>query len=244
MLSARHPRIDDRIRAMRTPERRRVAALLLCALIVPLRFALAQRSSPVRVRDFLFAERPLTRPEVAEVVEAASEEVAGRPFSVANTLGERMEFMLDAHGHLRFARNPADRVLTEYTARVARYCDDGSLAPHEMAIEYRHEDGEWTATTRLVHPGEPGLALAALLSGETHLEDTGLTADRRARGFSSPARPPDVQTLFIDVRTTLPLRWETADVRGERHIHAIEYERSLDLWPPRGMPTPECVARP
>src|SRR5262249_44549573 len=111
---------------MRTPARRRVAALLLCALIVPLRPALAQRRSPARVRDFLFAERPLTRPEVAEVVEAASEEVAGRPFSVANTLGvRRMEFMLDAHGHLHFARSPADRVLTEYTARVARYCDDG-----------------------------------------------------------------------------------------------------------------------
>src|SRR5262245_47740278 len=211
---------------------------------VSLRPAVAQRSSPARVRDFLFSERPLTRPEVNEVVEAASEEIAGRPFSVANTLGVRMEFMLDAHGHLHFARNPADRVLTEYTGRAARYCDDGSLAPDEMAVEYRHEDGEWTATTRLVHPGEPGLALAALLSGETHLEDTGLTADWRARVFTSPEKPPAVHKLFIDVRTTLPLRWETADERGERQIHAIDYERSLDLWPPPRIPTPECVAKP
>ena len=230
---------------MRTRARRRAFTLMLCALVVPLRPAHAQRSSPARVREFLSAERVLTRPEVAEIVEAASEEIAGRPFFVANTLGVRMEFMLDAHGHLHFARNVADRVvLTEYTARVARYCDDGSLAPGELAVEYRHEDGEWAATARLVQPTEAGLALASLLSGDTHLEDAGLTGDRRARGFSSPAKPPEVQTLFVDVRTTLPLRWETADERGERQTHIIEYERSLDLWPPRGIPTPECVARP
>ena len=230
---------------MRTRARQRACAVLLCALVVPLRPALAQRSSPARVRGFLSAERRLTRPEVAEVVEAASEEVAGRPFFVANTLGVRMEFMLDPHGHLRFARDLADRVvLTEYTARVARYCDDGSLASGELAVEYRHEDGEWTAAARLVLPMEPGLALAALLSEDTLLEDAGLTADRRARGFSSPAKPPEVHTLFVDVRTTLPLRWEMADARGERQIHTIEYERSLDLWPPRGIPAPECVVRP
>lgn len=230
---------------MRTRPRRRACALLLCALVVPLPPALAQRSSPARVREFLSAERRLTRPEVAEVVEAASEEIAGRSFFVANTLGVRMEFMLDAHGHLHFARNAADRVvLTEYTGRVARYCDDGSLARDELAVEYRREDGEWTATARLVQPMEPGLAFAALLSGDTHLEDAGLTADRRARGFSSPAKPPEVQTLFVDVRTTLPLRWEMADERGTRQIHTIEYQRSLDLWPPRGIPAPECVARP
>lgn len=197
------------------------------------------------MREFLSAERRLTRPEVAEVVEAASEEVAGRPFRLTTRPGVGLELMLDAHGHLRFARDPADRsVLTEYTARVARYCDDGSLAPAELAIEYRHEDGEWTATARLVRPMEPGLALAALLSGEIPLEDAGLTADRRARGFSSPATPPETQTLFVNMRSALPLRWETANERGERVSHTIEYDRLLDLWPPRGLAAPECIERP
>jgi hypothetical protein len=230
---------------MRTRVRRCTVPFLLCALIVPLRPALAQRSSPSRVREFLSTERRLTPPEVAEVVEAASEYVAGRPFRLTTTPGVGLELMLDAHGRLHFARDPADCcVLTEYTGRAARYCDDGALATGEQVVEYRYEDGEWTATARLVGPMEPGLAFAALLSGRIELEDAGLTFDRRARGFRSPSKQPETQTLFVDVRSALPLRWEAADERGERLSYSIEYDRSLDLWPPRGVPVPECIERP
>jgi hypothetical protein len=230
---------------MRTSASRRAVAFLLCALVGLLRPALAQRSSPSRVRDFLSAERRLTPAEVAEIVEAASAEIAGRPFRMRTTPGVQLEFMLDAHGHLHFARATGDpSVLTEYTGRAARYCDDGSLATGELVVEYRYEDGEWATTARVVRPMEPGLALAALLSGDIHLEDAGLTADRQARGFSSPPKPPETQTLFIDVRSALPLRWDVAGDRGERLTRSVEYDRLLDLWPPRGVPIPECIERP
>jgi hypothetical protein len=229
---------------MRTRVRRCTVTFLLCALIVPLRPALAQRSSPSRVREFLSTERRLTPPEVAEVVEAVSEYLAGLPFRLTTAPGVGLELMLDAHGHLRFARDLADRsVVNEYTGRAARHCDDGALDTGELVVEYRYEDGEWTATARLVGPMEPGLAFAALLSGDIKLEDAGLTADRRARGFRSPSKPPETQTLFVDVRSALPLRWEAADERGERLSYSIEYDRSLDLWPPRGVPVPECIER-
>lgn len=238
------PFSNAKIRLMRTRVRRCTVAFLLCALIVPLRPALAQRSSPSRVREFLSTERRLTPPEVAEVVEAASEYVAGRPFRLTTAPGVGLELMLDAHGHLRFARDLADRsVVNEYTGRAARHCDDGALATGELAVEYRYEDGEWTAAARLVGPTEPGLAFAALLSGYIKLEDAGLTADRRARGFRSSSKPPETQTLFVDVRSALPLRWEAADERGERLSYSIEYDSSLDLWPPRGVPVPECIER-
>src|SRR5262245_15844710 len=146
------------------------------------------------------------------------------------------------------------REVTEFTSRPARKCD-GSAVDGELVIEYRNESSRgWTAKARTRSTMEFAASIFAILAGTTRVEDGALKplGDRPARAFVAPWTPPAgsqpggppspnlTQTLWIDVETLMPLRWEVGAADAPGYGVSFTYEM-LDIRAPDGVVAPQCI---
>lgn len=167
-------------------------------------------------------------------------------------------------------REPRLDVVTviNYTRHAPQHCD-GTPAPGELVVEYDEDPGDrWTVTARQANPAsEPFAPIFAALAGEVSLADAGraIVARRQARGLRATASPPEradretrvetpgaVQTLWIDERSFLPLRWSVSTPpAGQAASRATAtpvdedvffvYDSSLEVHAPAGVAPPTCL---
>jgi hypothetical protein len=146
------------------------------------------------------------------------------------------------------------REVTEFTGRPARRCD-GAAAAGELVIEFRNENEQgWTAKARTRTPIEFAASVFDMLAGVIAVEDGAVKTigDRQARTFVAPWQPPAgsqpggpllpnlTQSLWIDVETLLPLRWEVHAPTAPGYGVSFTYE-ALDIRAPDGVVAPECI---
>jgi hypothetical protein len=148
--------------------------------------------------------------------------------------------------------------LVEYTGAVARRCG-GATVPGELVITYQHRrsTNTWSAHagTRGQGGGVPVFdPVFGILSGKVAVvsETTAVTDGRTVRGFTAPfAAAPNTygldgapaqptQTLWIDVDSMLPLRWEVTDRSKITDTQVLDY-KPLDLGRPTGVEPPQCI---
>jgi hypothetical protein len=222
--------------------------------------------------------RPLTQAEVAQVVGAARNAIAGRTFNLSyQPGGPGPEVLMGSTGRPRFVRTVSGytswsgasrngtttttreyhanvRDVTEFTGRPARRCD-GAAADGELVIEYRNENEQgWTAKARTRTPIEFAASVWDMLAGVVAVEDAAMKTigDRQARVFVAPWKPPAgsqpggplvpnlTQSLWIDVETLLPLRWEVNAPTVPGYGVSFTYE-AFDIRAPDGVAAPECI---
>jgi hypothetical protein len=222
--------------------------------------------------------RPLTQAEVAQVVGAARNAIAGRTFRLSyQPGGPGPEVLMGSTGRPRFVRTVSGytswsgasrngtttttreyhanvREVTEFTGRPARRCD-GAAADGELVIEYRNENEQgWTAKARTRTPIEFAASVWDMLAGVVAVEDGAVktSGDRQARTVVAPWKPPAgsqpggslvpnlTQSLWIDVETLLPLRWEVNAPTAPGYGVSFTYE-ALDIRAPDGVVAPECI---
>jgi hypothetical protein len=215
--------------------------------------AAAQTLNPAP-RAVIAQTRSLTQAEVVQILAAARDAVAGRTFKLSyKPDGPGPQVLMAANGRPRFVRSGTD--LTEFTGRPARRCD-GAPADGELVIEYRNpNDRGWIATARTRTPIEFATPVFDVLTGAIAVEsgDVKTVGDRRARAFVAAWRPPAGalpggelppnlrQTLWIDVATLLPLRWEISAPTVSGYGMSFTYE-ALDIHAPDGVATPQCIS--
>jgi len=201
--------------------RQRILATVAALVLVASPSVVAQRSDTRAIRAWLADSAPLQPQQIAEVLQAAREEIAYRTlrlsFSPTRTTGP--ELLMDSDGRPKFVQTmsgvsgelasggfatpsrqqpqPETHVdvvtLTDYTRQAARYCD-GSLAPGELVIEYRNVGGDWSVSARRSLGRLEQLApIFDTLTGDVPLSDAGhaTMAGRPARHLTSPWRPQD-----------------------------------------------------
>jgi hypothetical protein len=144
--------------------------------------------------------------------------------------------------------------VTEFTRRPAKRCD-GAPDDGELVIEYRSEDDKgWTAKARTRTPIEFATPVFDMLTGGAALAsgERKPLGGRVARAFTAPWQlpqgatpggplPPDIhQTLWIDVESLLPLRWELSAATMPAYGLWFTYE-TVQIRAPEGVPAPGCV---
>lgn len=238
----------------------------------------AQTLNP-SVRTIVAQSRPLTQAEVAQVVGAASDAIAGRTFRLSyQPGGPGPEVLMAANGRPRFVRTVSGytswsgasrdgttttsreyhanvREVTEFTGRPARRCDR-SAADGELVIEYRNEDERgWTAKARTRTPTELAAPVFDILTGVVAVENGAMKTigDRQGRAFVAPWKPPAgsqpggplvpnlTQSLWVDVETLLPLRWEVSAPTAPGYGVSFTDE-PLDIRAPDGVAAPQCIS--
>jgi hypothetical protein len=145
--------------------------------------------------------------------------------------------------------------VTEFTRQAARRCD-GSPITGELVIEYRNENAQgWTAKARTRTVMEVAAPVFDMLTGTTAVKHDGIKTigDRSARALIAPWAPPAgaqaggplppnlTQTLWIDVETLLPLRWEVGAPTTPGYGVSFTYE-TLDIRAPDGVAAPQCIS--
>jgi hypothetical protein len=94
--------------------------------------------------------RPLGPAEIEQLLDAARLAAGGRAFHLtAERGGFASDIVVERDGHVHYVRSQSasGEVFTEFTGRIARYCD-GTVASGEMVIEYRHTEAGWEAEAR------------------------------------------------------------------------------------------------
>lgn len=261
-------------------------------LVISLLLACAMNPSP---RVVISAPRPLTRAEIAHVLGASRQALAGRTLRLPPLSGgDGAEILMGGNGRPKIERSvsavvgaivpgmtppgspgPAatevhmETVVMEHTGRPARHCD-GSVEPGEMLADYRLDGSTWRATARPQRPAGYGTgAVFAMLqdSADVTSGERGNILGRSARAFVSPWRPaPDphaqppllagdpapnvrgepppgedaVQTLWIDMDSLLPLRWERSKRGSRLEGYDFRYE-TIDVRTPAGVSRPACI---
>jgi hypothetical protein len=84
------------------------------------------------------------------------------------------------------------------------------------------------------------LTAAWLLPGGDNVERIILRGDPAPNAIGEPAPEESIQTLWIDVASLLPLRWEV----NKRDIRSYGFDftyEPIDLRPPAGVQAPDCV---
>jgi hypothetical protein len=239
--------------------------------------AAAQTLNPP-ARAVATQRRPLTQAEVAQVLGAARNAIAGRTFRLSyQPGGPGPEVLMGSTGRPRFVRSVSGytswsgasgngttttareyhanvRDVTDFTGRPARRCD-GAAADGELVIEYRNENEQgWTAQARMRTSMEFGASVWDMLAGVVAVEDGAMKtiADRQARSVVAPWKPPAgsqpggplvpnlTQSLWIDVETLLPVRWEVNAPTAPGYGVSFTYE-ALDIRAPDGVAVPECI---
>jgi len=168
------------------------------------------------VRTIAAQSRPLTQAEVAQVLGAVRDAIAGRTLRLSyQPGGPGPEVLMASNGRPRFVRTVSGytswsgasrngtttttrgdhanvREVTEFTGRPARRCD-GAAADGELVIEYHNENERgWTAKARSRSQMELGTPIFDLLAGVTAVESGEFRqiGDRRARAFVAAWKPP------------------------------------------------------
>src|SRR5262245_58595843 len=176
---------------------------------------LAQTLSP-SARAVINISRSLTQSEVAQVLAATREALAGRTVRMSyQPGGPGPEMLMAADGRPRFVRTVSGYAswsgwtssqpgsiatttrqesrgtateVTEFTRRPVRRCD-GSPADGELVIEYRNEDERgWMARARTRTPTEFAATIFDMLTGAAASEsgERRQFGGRWARAFAAP----------------------------------------------------------
>jgi hypothetical protein len=230
-------------------------------------------------RAIVTQSRALTQAEMAQVLAAARDAVAGRTLKLSyQPDGPGPEVLMSTNGRPRFVRTVSGytswagasnngtgtmtreyhanvQEITEFTGRPARRCD-GSAADGELVIEYHNENARgWTAKARSRSEREFATPIFDLLAGVTAVKSGEFRqiGDRRARAFVAAWKPPagalpggdlppDMkQTLWIDVATLLPLRWEIRAPTVSGYGMSFTYG-AIDIRAPDGVAAPQCIS--
>ena len=214
--------------------------------------ALSQTLNPP-ARAVIELQRALTRAEIAQVLAASREAIAGRTLTLSYLPGgPGPQLLVGADGRPRMVRTMTEVV--EFTRRPTRRCD-GAPSGGELVIEYRNEnDKGWTAKARASTRMEFASTIFDMLSGAVTLDSGGKqTIDgHAARALTAPwAAPPGAlpagplvpnlrQELWIDVASLLPVRWEIGAADKPAYRMTFGYE-SLDIRPPDSVAAPDCI---
>lgn len=249
--------------------------------------------------DVLRADRPLTASEIARVLRAARDALAGTTWTLEPGTGRPgMEVRMAPGGLPRAIRytleteggfvtgEPGRRsrdvstsrvtTLIDYAGRPGRRCAGGGPVG-ELVIEYSRAgtNDAWTARARRrtrVDVGLPGVVpFFELLQGQGRITSGArqLVAGRPALALIAPYAPPGApggyaperigdpppnvvgepaaggnvepgrQTLWIDVESLRPLRWELSE-RGQTTFGYDIVHAPIDLQPPTGVTQPQC----
>lgn len=204
-------------------------------------------------RAVIELQRALTRAEIAQVLAASREAIAGRTLTLSYLPGgPGPQLLVGADGRPRMVRTMTEVV--EFTRRPARRCD-GAPSGGELVIEYRNEnDKGWTAKARASTRMEFASTIFDMLADAVTL-DSGekQTIDgHAARAMTAPWTPPPGalpagplvpnvrQQLWIDVASLLPVRWEIGAADRPAYRMTFGYE-SLDIRPPDSVAAPDCI---
>jgi hypothetical protein len=245
--------------------------LLVAVLVVTgCRGVAAQRSNPAAIQARLRAGTVLAAEEVADLLQATREAVAYKTLTLAvsPTDGAGVDVLMGSDGQPVFTRSRGgftfrnlipvqeshlDAVtITHYTRQAAQHCDDGAFGTGELVVEYVRSGPGWTTAARELKAGD-ALPMFPALAGEVPLEDagTGTVGNRQVRGLRAPWNPRGqtpgaTQTLWIDERSLLPLRWSVVVPQTASPTDAgmlFLYDSSIDVRAPEGIRAPDCVAR-
>ncbi len=169
-------------------------------------------------RAVIAQSRSLTATEVAQILAAARDAIAGRTFKLSyQPSGPGPEVLMAANGRPRFVRTLSGYTswsgasnngtvttsreyhsnvtqLTEFTGRPARRCD-GSPIEGDLVVEYRNDtERGWIATARTRTHMEPGTPIFDMLTGAIAVESgssgSRTIGGRAARAFVAPWKPP------------------------------------------------------
>jgi hypothetical protein len=178
----------------------------------------AQTLNP-SARDVIVLTRPLTGAEVASVLEASRQAVAGRVLHLAyQPDGPGPDFLMRADGRPRYMKSTSGREFvsssassdgtvrtesgqmnvssfTHYTGTAARGCD-GTLRTGELIIEFENTGHRWKATARTRRGSEVNGSAFEMLAGGTSAA-SGERRDvrgRPARAFVAPFVLPEGAT--------------------------------------------------
>lgn len=192
---------------------------------------LDQRGWQTRLAD----SRPLAPAEIDRLLDAARQAAGGTAFHLtAERGGFASDILVEPDGHVHYIRSQSagGATFTEFTGRIARYCD-GTVASGELVIEYRRAGAAWSAEARPSSPADFLRPIFDMLVGIKPLVDAGVTKDggraltaawnlnatgRAAGGGGGGANSATfvladptvsgVETLVIEPVSLLPIRWE------------------------------------
>jgi hypothetical protein len=145
--------------------------------------------------------------------------------------------------------------ISNHTGEPARRCD-GSTVSGELVITYTHtrSTNTWTARAStkgwvpVCNPVFDVLAGRVATVSDTRKDIDGHTA----RGFTAPfscapgtyglgdSLTEATQTLFIDVDSLLPVRWEVFDGHNVSDTRVLKY-RQFDIRVPERVDPPQCI---
>jgi hypothetical protein len=236
----------------------------------------AQQLDHAAWRARLGESRPLGASEIDQLLDAARLAAGGRAFHLtADRGGFASDIVVERDGHVHYIRSQLanGEAFTEFTGRIARYCD-GTVASGEMVIEYRRTDAGWVVEARPSSPADLLRPVFDMLVGLKPLVDAGVTRDGgraltaawnlNARGRSpggTGARAAStfvladptisgVERLVIDPLSLLPARWEFTfssvmpPVEAVTASYRFAFDPALVLAPPvTGEPVPACADR-
>ena len=179
--------------------------------------------------------RPLGTAEIDQLLDAARQAGGGTAFHLAAERGAfRSDILVERDGHVHYIRSQSlsGATFSEFTGRIARYCD-GTVASGELVIEYRQTANGWAVAARPSSPADLLRPIFDMLVGLKPLADAGVTSDggralSAAWNLNARGRSPGgggaaagavtfvladptvsgVETLVIDPQSLLPLRWE------------------------------------
>lgn len=245
---------QGRVRGMKAFIRCSVA--VACALCV-FRVCRAQDVN-TSARGIVGEKRALSPAAVAQVMDAILAAMAGQTFKVTPLpVGPALEWeiQMDSRGgprYLRTARGNGQVSFADYTGRPAKTCSGQPIA-EELVITYARMPGvPWDVKGRARTDDEPLSDYFALFRFQLESRTVAQIDGREARAFVAPwrVRPGDApelvaqvkQTLWIDVESLLPLRWEmTREGTPTGYGLIFTHRPSLRLRPPEGVAAPECV---
>jgi hypothetical protein len=206
-------------------------------------------------RDLLNDPQTMTKAEMARVRDATLKELADRAFRVTDEVGNEVQIVMNARGGPRYfhTKRAGPEVFEDHTERPAVTCD-GKSTGSTLVVEYgRDGSGSWHVRA---YPEAAWYSMPRYFEiFNQPLESGGFRVinGHRTRAVMGPAlplpnwRPADgippksKVVLWVDVRTLLPVRWESmveGVTRGELSFRA---DAALKLSPPRGVRPVDCV---
>jgi hypothetical protein len=134
---------------------------------------------------------------------------------------------------------PTKEWTTTARQRYARDFGGPGIAP---VFEMLQGDGPIASGERRSISGRSARALISPWTPPTltFVEPPLLTGDPIPNAVGKPAPNDAVQSLWIDIESLLPLRWEASKRGSLAYGYDFRYE-AIDLGPPAGIDSPDCI---